>query len=67
MEILTYKMTMAGKKCMKKAFWIYLIICTISNEWTNKKLVRSEKSLTRQRKWAQTQPASSNRFKMAAS
>jgi hypothetical protein len=45
----------------------YLIICAILNEWILKKLVRSEKSLKRRRKWAQLHPPSSNRIKMAAS
>jgi hypothetical protein len=41
------------------------MIRAILNEWIFKKLVRSEESLKRQRKWAQ--PPSSNRLEMAAS
>ena len=48
--------------------WILkaVFLCT-PNEWIFKKLVGSEKSLKGQRKWAQSQPPSSNRLKMAAS
>jgi hypothetical protein len=45
----------------------YSIICTIFDEWILKKLVRSEKNLKRQRKWARPQPPSSNRLKLEAS